>query len=315
MSRIADALKRANLGVSHSLPASAAPEVEEAGFDELFSASDRPVGVARVPPAKAPETSSSLQPRVVVRPADVVDRTTTQAAGSGSPGTIPIISDGDIRDQCRKLAASLHNAHVNLGIKVVMISSALSGEGKTFTAANLALSLSEAFRRHVLLIDADLRSPALSRYFQLPDGPGLVDALRTDGEMTPVVHSVSPHLSILSSGSAVDDPVGGLSSERMQLLIREAAARYEWVIIDTPPAALVPDASLLAQYVDGSLLVIKAGGAPAAAVENAIKALGRERLLGVVLNHAPRTELAKYGTYGEPEYGDVGMVRAGSTKK
>jgi protein-tyrosine kinase len=315
MSRITDALKRANLGVSPGLPASAARGVEEADFDELFSASDRPVDVARAPAAKASDVPISLQPRVVVRSTEVLERKVPQVVSSAPAATIPVLGDNDVRVQYRKLAASLHNAHVTLGTKVVMVSSAVSGEGKTFTAANLALALSESFRRTVLLIDADLRRPALSRFFQLPDGPGLVDALKTDAELSLVVHTVSPHLSVLSSGSGADDPVAGLSSERMQHIIREAASRYEWVIVDTPPAALVPDASLLAQYVDGSLLVIKAGGAPAAAVENAIAALGRERLLGVVFNHAPRTELSKYGTYDESPYGDAGAVRAATIQK
>src|SRR5215211_470254 len=81
-------------------------------------------------------------------------------------------------EQYRRLAAVLHQTQVERGIKVVMVASAKAAEGKTLTAANLALTLSESYGRRVVLIDADLRRPALSRLFQLPNGSGLSENLR-----------------------------------------------------------------------------------------------------------------------------------------
>ena len=84
-------------------------------------------------------------------------------------------------EQYRRLAAVLHQAQVDIGTKVIMVASAQPSEGKTLTAANLALTLSESYKRRVLLIDADLRRPALSRLFQLPNRSGLSEDLRSTG--------------------------------------------------------------------------------------------------------------------------------------
>src|SRR4029450_12477909 len=86
------------------------------------------------------------------------------------------------REQYRRLAAALHQAQRATGFKVVMVVSAVAGEGKTLTASNLAMTLSESYRRDVLLIDADLRRPSLHLVFQVPGAPGLSDGRVTAGE-------------------------------------------------------------------------------------------------------------------------------------
>jgi len=189
-------------------------------------------------------------------------------------------------EQYRKLGGTLHHAQLENGTRVVMVSSALPGEGKTLTSTNLALTLSESFRRRVLLIDADLRRPSLHELFQVPNLSGLGNGLRADGEERLPIIQVTPTLSLLTAGRPDPDPMSGLSSPRMRQIIEEAAAAFDWVIIDTPPVGLLPDANLLASMVDTTLLVIQAGQAPYDLVQKAVNAIGRERILGVVLNRA-----------------------------
>ncbi len=167
-----------------------------------------------------------------------------------------------------------------------MIASAVASEGKTLTAANLALTLSESYRRNVLLIDADLRRPSLHTIFKVRGAPGLNEGLTAADEPKLPLHDVSPRLTILPAGMPNSDPMAGLTSRRMQSLIDEAREAFDWVIIDTPPVGLLTDANLLASMVDGAVLVIKAGSTPYDLVKRAVDTIGPSKLLGVVLNQA-----------------------------
>lgn len=190
------------------------------------------------------------------------------------------------REQYRRLAAALHQAQRTSGFKVVMVASAVAGEGKTLTASNLAMTLSESYRRDVLLIDADLRRPSLHSVFQIPGAPGLSDGLVTANEPKLPLHRVSERLAVLPAGQPTSDPIGALTSERMRRLIDEAREVFDWVVIDTPPVGLLTDAALLSSMADGVVLVVKAESTPHDMVNRAVQAIGRERVLGTVLNRA-----------------------------
>jgi protein-tyrosine kinase len=189
-------------------------------------------------------------------------------------------------EEYRRLAGELIRAQERHGIKVVMTASAVAGEGKSVTAANLALTLSKSYRRNVLLVDADLRLPSLHEIFRVSNSPGLSDLLAgtESGRVAPV--EVFSSLAILPAGRAAGDQVGLLTSPQMSQLIDEVSTRFDWVILDTPPVATLPDASLLTAMVDGILLVVAAGSTQHALLTRAIDALGRDRILGVVLNRA-----------------------------
>ena len=189
-------------------------------------------------------------------------------------------------EQFRRLAARLYVAQAETGTRVVMMTSALAGEGKTLSAANLALTLSESYKRSVLLIDADLRRPCVHEIFQLPNLAGLNDGLRPGTERRIPIVQFTDHLSILTAGRPDSDPMSVLSSDRMKRVIAEASARFDWVIVDTPPVGLLTDAHLLASLVDTVLLVVQAGKTPLPAIKTAVQAVGRERVLGVLLNRA-----------------------------
>lgn len=201
------------------------------------------------------------------------------------------------REQYRRLAGTLHHAQAAHGLKVVMIASAVQGEGKTLTAANLALTFSESYQRRVLLIDADLRRPAQHTIFRVSNAAGLSDLMSSDQEHV-FAREVSPRLALLPAGPPTSDPMAGLTSDRMRRVIDEARERFDWVIIDTPPVVLLSDANLLSAMADGAVLVLKAASTPYELVERAIAGLGRDRILGVVLNQA-ELQRHSYGNYYE----------------
>jgi capsular exopolysaccharide synthesis family protein len=213
-----------------------------------------------------------------------------------------IVATAEIRpsfvEQYRKLAGALHHAQLDRDLKVLMVTSAMAGEGKTLTATNLALTFSESYRRSVLLIDADLRRPSLHEVFQVPNVSGLGDGLRADTEQKLSLVQVSPRLTLLTAGRPDPDPMSGLTSERMERVIQEAASRFDWVIVDTPPIGLLPDAKLLAKMAQGILLVVQSGKTPYTLVQRAVDALGREHILGIVLNQSDdHANLVGYNYY------------------
>jgi protein-tyrosine kinase len=189
-----------------------------------------------------------------------------------------------LAEQFRRLAATLHHAQLVQGTKVVMITSANPADGKSLTAANLALTLSESYRRQVLLIDADLRRPSLHEIFRVPNVAGLNDGLKARQDVKLSVLRITDCLTLLPAGRPDPDPMSTLTSVRMGEILKEGATRFDWVIVDTAPIGLLADANLLSTMVDGALLVVRSGKTPYAAVTKAIENLGRDRILGVVLN-------------------------------
>jgi len=200
-------------------------------------------------------------------------------------------------EQYRRLAATLHHAQMEKGLKIVMVVSSMAGEGKTLTATNLALTLSESYQRQVLLVDADLRRPSLHRVFGLPNATGLNEALTEEAGNPPALFSISPQLTLLAGGRPHPDPMAVLTSDRMRRLMEEAAAGFDWVVVDTPPVGLLPDANLLAAMVHAAVLVVEAGKTDYASVQRAVAAIGRDKIIGIVLNRAERPA----GTYGNYE--------------
>jgi capsular exopolysaccharide synthesis family protein len=203
--------------------------------------------------------------------------------------------DSAVAEQYRRLGATLHQAQADHGIRALMVTSALPGEGKTLVASNLALVLSGSFGRRVLLIDGDLRRPCLHAVFGVENVAPYLDRRGTvdPGRLTAV--QLSKTLSLIPGGEPQADPMRILAGGPMQALLKEAATRYDWVILDTPPVGLLPDARLLAQGVDRVLMVIRAGSTPYDALQKSVELIGKERILGSVLNRANGSDVTPYG--------------------
>jgi protein-tyrosine kinase len=268
--------------------------------DLPFVADHAPVRERPAPARPAPEWVAPPVPAAAGSPFEV-SRPANFPAPAELEEKLVVASNAKLFcvEQYRKLAAALHHAQAERGIKVILICSALPGEGKTLTSVNLALTLSESYKRRVLLVDADLRHPAVHKVFQAPSTEGLNETLRSvEDRPVPVLH-VSPELSLLPAGAPSRDPMHVLTSDRMKRVIQYGAERFDWVIIDTPPVALLPDAKLLASMADGVLVVIRAGETPYRPIHRALESIGRERILGVVLNHVEDRVIsdAKFGSY------------------
>jgi capsular exopolysaccharide synthesis family protein len=208
-------------------------------------------------------------------------------------------SDAASAEQYRRVGALLHQAQKHHGIKSVMVASALPGEGKTLTAANLALTLSESYGRRVLLVDADLRRPALHEIFQVSNALGLVDGLTTGADRPLPLIEFSRSLCVLPAGPPQADPMRLLASEGMRRALADAGEAFDWVVVDTPPLGVVTDAHLLSEIVDKVVLVVRATVTPHEEVTAAADRIGRERIIGVVLNGVDERDVTHaYDRYG-----------------
>jgi capsular exopolysaccharide synthesis family protein len=186
-------------------------------------------------------------------------------------------------EQYRRLGATLHDLQVNRALKSLIVTSALPEDGKTITAVNLAFTLSDSYARKVLLIDADMRRPSIQALWSLPDTAGLRDALDAPTTELPTI-DVAPRLSIMTAGRRTINPLASLSSASMRTLLDECERHFDWVILDAPPVGLLPDAQVLSRLTNAVLFVIRAGVTPYDAVDRAISDLGRDTILGTVLN-------------------------------
>jgi capsular exopolysaccharide synthesis family protein len=144
-------------------------------------------------------------------------------------------------------------------LKVVAVTSAAAGEGKTATATNLAIVLSQ-LGRPVLIVDADLRKPRLHQVFKISNQTGLVSHLTSTVDADEIVHATTiPNLWITPSGPIAPNPSELLSSDRMFDWLRAARTRFEYIIIDTPPALAVTDATIVGVIADGVVLTLRSG--------------------------------------------------------
>jgi exopolysaccharide/PEP-CTERM locus tyrosine autokinase len=184
----------------------------------------------------------------------------------------------------------------------VMVTSVGAGEGKSFVAANLAVSVAQHVNWNVLLIDCDLRRPSVHRQFGFQNVAGLSNYLSSGTDLQPLLLKTGiEKLTILPAGKPPDNPSELLSSERMAALLTEAALRYKdrLIILDSPPPKMTAESGALAKYVDGILVVVKYGSTPKDAATDLISKLGKNKILGAVINNFD----AGFSRYHKKYYG------------
>jgi len=186
----------------------------------------------------------------------------------------------------RTLRTNTHYADAERPPRKICVASSIHREGRTITAANLAISYALEGKK-TLLVDADLRNPSLHKVFGISNASGLTQYLRSAGKTeTYIVPTYVERLSLLPAGPAPKNPSELLASDRMGDLMNDSLAEYEIVIFDTPPVLLVTDAQVVAARSDGVLFVIGAGKVKRDSAAQAKQLLEHVHasILGVVFN-------------------------------
>lgn len=196
------------------------------------------------------------------------------------------------------------------GVKTIVISSSLPGEGKTSTTANLAVVLAQLNKR-VLLIDADLHKPRQHEIFRVSNRAGLVSALAENMKLDEIITATSiPGLDLITAGPLSPNPSGLLASDAMTSLLAEVAAIYDYVLIDSPPVSAVADAIVIGNHCDGLVLCVEGGRTPREIVARVRDKLLRSnvRILGVLINNLEEKsyDYGYYYNYYTGAYGAAG---------
>ncbi len=247
---------------------------------------------------KLKTTYGSLSPGSDITP-EVIKRTP-------DPSLVTIMSPYSVEaEQFRLLKNNILFPEEGKPAKCIMITSCTPGDGKSFVASNLAVSIARSIDEYVLLMDSDLRCPSQHLIFGLGKVKGLSEYLKGKSDLSSIlVKTFLNKLTILPGGTLPHNPSELLSSRQMRHLIKEVRQRYSdrFILIDTPPPYITSEVSALARSADGVIIVIKNGKTRKKDVESVIDIYGKEKILGVVNNFAPK-RLGKKYQYAYQYYG------------
>ena len=222
--------------------------------------------------------------------------------GGGEPSRLAamLFPRSGVAEAYRTLRTNIEFASVQASMRTLLVTSSVPGEGRTLTAANLAVVFAQAGRR-VLLVDADLRKPGVHIVFDLPNAHGLSTMLRSDKvQLSAVAHKAEQeNLQILTTGPLPPNPAELLGSQRMRDILEQLKTDDTLVILDCPSLQAVTDSAILSSLVDGTLLVIDSGRTHRRDVLQGQEALSRvsANVLGVVLNRLPAVARGDYAGY------------------
>jgi protein-tyrosine kinase len=300
MSRIHDVLNKAERdGTARRVRGGAALEALDLPAAEPIAPEPAIVTstmLREVPPASALDKDTSVP--FTTEPAGIREITGVQL----NPLLIAVTDpQSPAAEEYRTLRTRVAQSATGRAIRTIAITSAGKGDGKSVSAANLALTIAQEFQRRVILVDADLRHPRVHQLLGLSDGVGLADVLAGSADLETALVSLPEHnLTILPAGLPPSHPAELLSSAPMRRVMDTLRQRYDRVVIDLPPAAPIADVQILTPLVDGFLFIVRAGVTAKPAIERALNTLDRSKLLGMVLNEANGESESAYQPYTSP---------------
>ena len=246
--------------------------------------------ISETPP---PSVISPIRDDEEIIPAEEFDfsKTTAQMQRALDPGTI-------LGEQFRILRTRLSLLQKQNGIKTILVTSTFPQEGKSFMSHALAGVIAQEQDKRVVVIDADLRKLGSGREYGLAisdETAGTTQVLQKTSEFRKsLLKSTSPEFWFLPSGNLPPNPSELLSSPEMEKMLRYAAAKFDWVIVDSPPSLALSDPNLIAPLCDTVVFVVRANSTPAKIALEAMNKIGRERICGVVLNRKKQMHSSRH---------------------
>lgn len=311
MSRIHEALKKAEQeraatqGVAPQPPDRSVPAAEAVVLASTVADTAFPPAVA-VPTTGTPTLSSQFGLETLLA-------RSAQLEWRPEPAAMLFMNGDDHArgtEEFRTLRSRLYHLREKMALKKLLVTSALPKEGKSFTSANLAQVLVRQHGRRVLLIDADLRGPRLHLMLGTTASPGLSDYLQgKSDEFSITQRGPVEGLFFVPSGESIDDPAELVGNGGLKLLLQRVEPLFDWIVIDSPPAVPVSDASVLAKACDGVLMVVRSNSTPFDAARKAREEFAEQMLVGVVLN-GTRDDVSPYARY----YYEAYQKKATTTK-
>jgi protein-tyrosine kinase len=203
--------------------------------------------------------------------------------------------DGLGAEKFRFLAVRLRQMNQVRAIQKLLITSTMPEEGKSFVSANLAIAFAHRHVQKILLLDGDLRRPALAQQFGLGHLPGICEWLQGHGSVDGnIYHLKNAGFWFLPAGNTPDNPLELMQSVRLPQLFDELARHFDWIIIDSPPLLPLGDTSVWIRAADGMLLVVREGKSQVSQINAGMQAVRPKNLLGVVLNSCSSVDRSNY---------------------
>jgi len=260
------------------------------------------------PSAAPPATPSPVSSAVLAAVKSVREMSTedpipeSKARMKHSPFEFSVFSQGDfvqpIAEAYRTLRTRLLRAQATKGVRSVVITSSILGEGKTFTSSNTAVCLSQLHNTRVLLIDGDLRTGGLSHLYKEEQAPGLADALEGRCDFSEVTMSTPiKNLYFVPMGESDVNASELFAGARWKQFMEWATSQFTLTLVDAPPLTMLSDTELITAACDAVLAVVRTRRAPREVVEQAAHRLEKQKLLGVVLNCVDISRMNGYGRY------------------
>jgi protein-tyrosine kinase len=290
MSRIHEALKKAEQERAASQGGPAQPSFATPAVEPLLTtAGEEPlVAVAAAVPAGGVPLTSAMPSFASPFSLDALLARCPQLQWKPDEKTMLFFNGDDTArgtEEFRTLRSRLYSTREKRALKKILVTSALPREGKSFTAANLAQVMVRQHGRRVLLIDADLRGPRLHMMLGTTASPGLSDYLQGEtDEFSIMQRGAMDNLFFIPSGEEISDPSELVANGRLKFLLQRVEALFDWIIVDSPPAVPVSDASVLAKACDGVLMVVRSNATPVDMARRARQEFSDQALVGVVLN-------------------------------
>lgn len=205
-----------------------------------------------------------------------------------------------ISESYKKARTNLAYSLIKKGCKKIVFSSPLKSEGKTSTAVNVAIALSQQVDTKVLIVDCDLRRPSTHTCLEISPKYGLVNYLNNECSLEEAITKInSPCLDCISFGAIPPNPSELLSSQAMEDLVNQLDSMYDYIIFDTPPINMVVDVIPLVRLCDGVVMVVKHKQTTYPELNKAVNTLKRNnaKILGIIINQIPSVDTAKGGYY------------------
>ncbi|MBW1997914.1 MAG: CpsD/CapB family tyrosine-protein kinase [Deltaproteobacteria bacterium] len=223
-----------------------------------------------------------------------------------SPKVVVLSSPHSVdAEMFRLLRAQILYARRPVRMRTIMITSALPGEGKSYVASNLAVSLALGMGKHVLAIDGDLRMANLHELLGVPNKKGVYEYLKGKGLLQDMISRTEiENLSILPAGNVPPDTAEHFTSERIEEFLKEVDSHFQgqYLLLDSPPVHITSETRMIAEHVDAIVFVVRAQKSPREEIKKCIESLGKDKILGVVFNGYSQVRKKYYRKYYEGSY-------------
>jgi capsular exopolysaccharide synthesis family protein len=300
--------------MSHIFDALQRSEAEQSGADapalsiatELIQAVERKANTAR---ETAADGEFAGQRDLAVE-RDISPEVETRDSGPTAVDQLPLLQvvvspqsrlvclvdrEGIAAEKFRFLGVRLRQLRQKRPLKTVLITSSIPQEGKSMVAANLACTLARRQQQKTLLLEGDLRRPALCQLFGLGKLPGLCDWLQGEpGPMRNMYRLEGPGCWFLPAGSSPKNPLELMQSGRLSVLMDQLTAWFDWIVIDSPPVLPLGDTSIWSRLADGVLLVTRQGGSRKQELKRGLETIEHSKLIGALLNSSREAASSDY---------------------